>query len=142
MIDLAVYLDANVFIFAILGKDSRAEKAILLLNEIAEAKEKAITCSLAIDEVLWKIWNKTNNRNLAIEEAFRIMAIPNLEIVPVTGENMFEALGMMQRYKTLKPRDAIHASVSISRGVYTIISDDADFDDIKELKRLPLISSK
>ena len=44
----------------------------------------------------------------------------------------------MQKYKKLKPRDAAHAAVCLSSGVFQIVSDDSDFDEIKELTRVKL----
>jgi len=41
----------------------------------------------------------------------------------------------MEKYD-LKPRDAIHLSAAIEHGVFTIISEDKDFDKIKEIERL------
>ena len=41
----------------------------------------------------------------------------------------------MKQYKALKPRDAIHLATALKAGASTIVSDDADFDNIKEIKR-------
>ena len=41
----------------------------------------------------------------------------------------------MKSYESLKPRDAIHLSAALSVNVSTIVSDDSDFDDVKEIKR-------
>jgi len=43
----------------------------------------------------------------------------------------------MERYP-LKPRDAIHAATALAEEASTILSDDADFDAVKELHRKPL----
>ena len=38
----------------------------------------------------------------------------------------------------LKPRDSIHLSCAIERNISEIITDDADFDGIKEITRVPI----
>ncbi len=45
---------------------------------------------------------------------------------------------VMKKYSTLKFGDAIHGSVSLSWGVFTIYSDGPDFDSLSELKRMSL----
>jgi len=43
----------------------------------------------------------------------------------------------MAKYK-LSPRDSIHIASALSKKTKTIVSDDEDFDHIKEIKRTPL----
>jgi predicted nucleic acid-binding protein len=38
----------------------------------------------------------------------------------------------------LSPRDAIHLASALSRKAIAIVSDDEDFDQIKEIKRIPI----
>ena len=38
----------------------------------------------------------------------------------------------------LKPRDSIHLSSAIRRGIKKIITDDRDFDNLKEIERIGL----
>ena len=38
----------------------------------------------------------------------------------------------------IQPRDALHAATALCNGATEIISDDSDFDKIKELKRIHL----
>ena len=47
------------------------------------------------------------------------------------------AQSLMDKYK-LSPRDSIHVASALSRKATIIISDDEDFDQIKEIKRTPL----
>ncbi|PKP58327.1 MAG: hypothetical protein CVT88_07465 [Candidatus Altiarchaeales archaeon HGW-Altiarchaeales-1] len=47
---------------------------------------------------------------------------------------MWQAYNLISEYK-LDPRDAIHAACALIHGVYTIISEDDDFDRIKKFER-------
>ena len=61
----------------------------------------------------------------------------NLDIVAVKPEYFYLVFKLMDQYKKLKPRDAIHLAVALNFGAKTIISDDGDFDGIKEIERIP-----
>ncbi len=133
-----VYLDANVFIYAALDAGSKGEKAREILGGIVKGNEVGFICSLAVDEVVWKIWKETKDRKQSIAQGLRILALPNIRCAPVTKEDMAMALGLMEENDSLKPRDAIHFSVCIRNNLRTIVSDDADFDELKGLKRIGL----
>ncbi len=132
-----IYFDANVFVFSILDDGVKGESARTLLYEISTGKSSAITSSLTIDEIVWILFKKMD-RESAIAKTMEIFENPNIEIVSVTPDMSFKSLLLMQKYKGLKPRDAIHAAVCLSSGVFRIASDDPDFDEIKELTRLKL----
>jgi predicted nucleic acid-binding protein len=44
---------------------------------------------------------------------------------------------ILDKYK-LNPRDSIHIASALSRKITTIISDNEDFDQVKEITRTPL----
>ncbi|MEW6222967.1 MAG: hypothetical protein AB1476_06695 [Candidatus Hadarchaeota archaeon] len=48
---------------------------------------------------------------------------------------MKRAIDLTEKYG-LKPRDATHAACSLNHAIFSMISDDLDFDAVKELKRL------
>lgn len=49
------------------------------------------------------------------------------------------ALDLMRDRRKLSPRDAIHTAAALRAGIYTIVSDDADFDEVPDLERRPLV---
>ncbi|HLD57457.1 MAG TPA: type II toxin-antitoxin system VapC family toxin [archaeon] len=132
-----IYLDANVFIYHLLDSSSKGENARKIFQNILKGDESAVTSSLTIDEVVWILW-KNVGREKATTETLKIFEMPNLEILSLTSEMSFKSLLLMQKYKKLKPRDAAHAAVCLSSGVFQIVSDDSDFDEIKELTRVKL----
>jgi hypothetical protein len=62
----------------------------------------------------------------------------DVDVLPVTREDMDRAFELYERYKTkgLPPRDLVHAAVMINNGMSHIISTDKHFDAIKEIKRV------
>ncbi len=127
------YLNANVFIYAALYSGKKADHAREILKEMVEGKG-AITSTLTIDEVVWVVW-KESNREKAIKEGVRLLELPNLKVLSVDVGDTYLALNLMNKYQKLNPRDAIHLAVSLRAGVYRIISDDSDFDEVGEIVR-------
>ena len=135
--ELAVlYLDANVFIFAALNTEEDGDKAVILLKKIQQGEEQAITSALTFDEVLWEV---KRNRGIekALETAEAMLNFPNLKIIPTDREVARSAIQIIKECN-LAPRDAIHAATAIAEKVDFIVSTDAHFDRVKELKRKKL----
>jgi len=130
-----LYLDANIFIYATINTEEIGEKARSLLGRIQQGEEKAETSALTFDEVFWAI--KKHNLELAFTAAEAMLNFPNLEIIPADREVVRSALQIIREYH-LAPRDAIHAATAIAEKVDCIVSTDAHFDRVKELKRKKL----
>ena len=131
------YIDSNVFIFAALDKGERGTKARKKLEDVIEGKISAVTCALTVDEVLW-ILMRYVSREAAISEVEKMPAFPNLRIVGVQGKDTTAAIELMKKYAMLKPRDAFHLAVALSAGAFSIVSDDEDFKNIKEIRWMKL----
>ena len=131
------YLDANVFIYAALYSGEKGDNARKILMELPYS-EKSITSALTLDEVIWVIWKETD-RKTGILEGKNMMRMTNLDILPVEPKDINLAFKLMEQYEKLKPRDATHLGVALNSGAKTIISDDGDFDKIKEIEREKLI---
>jgi len=129
-----MYLDANFFIFANLF-DEKGTKAREILGRIIQGK-RAITSSLSLDEVMW-VLIKNNLRHEVRKIIEEIYATPNIEVKEVAATVPLRALDFMEKHN-LKPRDAFHAAVMEYCNVKEIVSDDADFDKIKSIKRIGL----
>ncbi len=128
------YLDSNVFILPVLYKGKKAKKAKKILTEMVEGKKDYATSSLTFDEIVWAIM-KIKDRDKAILVGKDFICLPNLKILDVKERHLLNSLELLEKYPNLKPRDAIHISVSISSGIFTIISGDKDFENISEINR-------
>jgi len=135
---MITYLDSNVFILAVFSNNNKAMKARELIKKGILSELSIATSSLTVDEVVWKIWKETKDRSLAIEEGLRLLQFDNLKIVKIDSDVLKAALNFMKDYKILKPRDAIHLAAALNAGASVIVSDDSDFDNIKEIKRKSL----
>ncbi len=126
-----LYLDANVFVFAAINTEELGDRARLLLSKIQQAQEVAVTSALTFDEVFWAV--KKHNVDLAFEVCEAMLNLPNLAIVPADKELALSALRLM-RECNLAPRDALHAATAIAKNVDCLVTSDAHFGRVNELK--------
>jgi len=74
----------------------------------------------------------------SITQGQRLLGFINLHFITVDENILCRAQALMSNHN-LKPWDSIHVSSAIDRKLKTIISDDVDFDKIKEVKRILLV---
>ncbi|MEF8833157.1 MAG: type II toxin-antitoxin system VapC family toxin [Candidatus Thermoplasmatota archaeon] len=127
------YIDSNVLIYATLDEGERGEWCRDLLGKIEEGEEKGGSSYLTYDEIFWKIDNSSSKED-AIEATETILTMPNLRFFEVDDEIIWKAHQLISE-KGVDPRDAIHASTAIIHGIYTMVSEDDDFDDLEEIDR-------
>lgn len=126
-----------MFLRATLPASPGRRAAVRLLEAIARGDEAAATAALTVDEVVW-VAAKARGRDEAIAIAEDMVRMPNLRLLDVRAIDVDRALGLMRDHAQLAPRDAIHAAVALNAGIFTIVSNDADFDAVHELDRRSL----
>jgi len=133
------YVDSNVFLYPVLYSkevDPRVKKTSDILKKIATGELFAFTSVLTWDEVVWVV-RKTMGVNEAQSQGQKLLGFLNLHFIEVNENILSKAQGLIVKYN-LKPRDAIHIASALNQKIELIISDDQDFDVIKEIKRIPL----
>ena len=133
------YIDSNVFLYPVLYQaetQPKAKKAKEILLRIENGSLSAFTSTLTWEEVVWVV-SKVMTRNDGIAQGQKLLGFPNLEFINVDEGVLTQAQTLMNKYM-LSPRDSIHAASALDRRIKTIISDDEDFDQIKEINRNPL----
>jgi hypothetical protein len=128
-----IYLDANVFLIAILNQEDEGEKARDLLQKLQKAEIVAATSTLSFDEV-FSIVKKHRGFFSALKAAKTLLEIPNLTFLEVNDQTLWSAYNLAEKYK-LDPRDAIHLACALDHAIFTIISENEHFDKVKEIKR-------
>lgn len=134
-----VYLDSNVFVFAVThdpDRYSKAKKSIALLKSVEDGEIEAATSFLTWDELTWVVW-KLEGREAGIRSGTALLKLDNLTLLPVNFSVMLRAQKLIERYQ-LKPRDSIHVASALISGEKEIISDDAELDIVKEIRRRSL----
>jgi len=131
-----IYLDANIFIYAAINNNKEGKICRDILSKVAFKKTIANTSLLTWDELFYAI-RREKGRDKAIEEGKAFLKFPNLVFIKTDSGVIDKAQELIENYN-IKPRDAIHAATTIINNIYEIISDDPDFDKIKEIKRTKL----
>lgn len=127
------YLDTSLFIPSILDTTASAEKARQIIDDIQNGKTFGYTATLTFDEIAYAVRRIAGFEKSLIAGSY-FLKIRNLNFINVSYETVAFAQDLIKAYK-LKPRDAIHAACAVSKGIKIIVSDDADFDSVKELER-------
>jgi len=128
-----IYLDAGVFLSAALDKGAKGKRARELLREVQGGKTPAATSALTFDEVFW-IVKKHRSFDDALQASKALLEMPNLIFLEVNDEVLWRSHALAEQYK-LNPRDAIHAACALTHGIFTMVSEDEDFDRVKEIER-------
>ncbi|MEK6909019.1 MAG: type II toxin-antitoxin system VapC family toxin [Nanoarchaeota archaeon] len=129
-----VYLDSNLFITSVISTATDGEKARAIIKQIKEGEYEGYTSVLTLDEVIW-IVQKFKDKETAYETGKTLIGIPNINFVPIGVELISKSLELYKN-TLLDPRDAIHLATMQQKGIKTIISQDSDFDKIKNIKRI------
>ena len=133
------YIDSNVFLYPVLYEDlEESEIAKKILAQIESKDIQAYTSTLTWDEVAY-VSERLLGRTDSVEVSKKFINFPFLRFIPMDDEIMRRSQVIREKYH-LKPRNSIHLSSAIERNINEIITDDADFDGIKEIKRIPLKS--
>ncbi|MEM3019178.1 MAG: type II toxin-antitoxin system VapC family toxin [Candidatus Bathyarchaeia archaeon] len=132
MVDPEGYIDINIFIYWLGSHPTYGKIAYEWIKKIEEAPQgKYVTSSLTLYQtlvILAGLTGKNLKNKTLVEEIVRsIVGLPGLAIAPLTAEDFFKAISLMEEYN-LDYEDAIHLAIALRKKVIEIISNDEDFD--------------
>ncbi len=131
---MRAFLDTNVFLYAAGSAQAEKEACVRVLRRVADGSLEATTNSEVVQEILY-VLARRGRREDAVVLARRVASLfPDL--LPVTRDDALGACDLLERYPGLAVRDAIHAASMLRNGIKRVISVDADFDQIRELRRV------
>ena len=107
------------------------------MSQIEGKNIQAYTSTLTWDEVSYVV-ESTLGKTDSIEVGKKFLNFPFLRFIPVDDEIIRRSQPIREKYN-VKPGDSINLSCAMERNLSEIISDDTDFDGIKEIKRIPVI---
>ncbi|MEK6856137.1 MAG: type II toxin-antitoxin system VapC family toxin [Nanoarchaeota archaeon] len=131
-----IYLDTNIFVYASINNGAEGEKCRKLLDKFVASNVEIATSVLTWDELVYSIWKKVSKENSIIQGG-NFLKFPNLIFLQSNVQIINDAQKFVENYG-LKPRDAIHVATALINKCESIVSDDSDFDKIKEIKRIKI----
>lgn len=131
---MPVFLDTNVFLYAA-GRSHRERDACArILRRVADGSLEATVNTEIVQELLY-VLTRRGLREQALALARSVTALfPDL--LPVTRDDMAAACDLLQSHPRLSVRDAVHAATMLRNGMRTVVSLDADFDELSEIRRV------
>ena len=135
---MKIYLDSNVFIYAILDRGQFGDNARSVLRIMEEGKFSGVTSFTSFEETLFVVFRE-KGRIDALRAGKAFLALHNIEEFGFSKESMLIAIDCMEK-QGLLPRDAMHLAAMRSKGINFILSEDKDFDSIEGVKRYTLAS--
>jgi uncharacterized protein len=129
-----ILIDSNIVMYAAGRAHPHREPSAALLEQIALEQVEAVTDVEVFQEILHRYhaigqWEKGCR---AYDLARKILRV----VMPITVEAMDDARDLMDKYRRLGARDAVHAAVCRLAGAEAICSYDRDFDVVRELNRI------
>ncbi|HYE19144.1 MAG TPA: type II toxin-antitoxin system VapC family toxin [Tepidisphaeraceae bacterium] len=127
----SIYLDANVFIYAVEGLPSAAAKLASLFQRIDRGDFRAFTSQLTLAEVLVK---PIRSNDAAIRGPYEQMVrtAGSLTVVDVSRDVLVGA-ATLRAGMSIKLPDAIHASTALREGCTTFVTNDQRFVAVPNL---------
>jgi uncharacterized protein len=139
-LDNPKYIDVNVFVYWLTNHPEHGKTAQQWIKKAEESIKKTyLTSSLTLYETAVIICGLTGknlkDKDFITQIISSITQIKGLTISPLTPQQYTHAAELMNKYK-LDYEDALHLSAAIKAGAQQIISNDKDFDQISQPKRI------
>ncbi len=131
----AVFIDANVPIYAAGGDHPYKEPCSRVLRMAATDPQPFVTDSEVLQELMHRYLASGRwALGRAVLQSFAEVMDGRVE--PVLAEDILSASRLADRHVDVSTRDLVHAAVMLRLGSSRIISADADFDHLAEIDRL------
>ena len=132
-----VYLDANVFIYAVEHVHPYAESLRPLIEAVGRDAVQAYTSELTLAEVL-VIPLRDGPAGLQAEYEVAVQSRGGLSVMPITRDTLVEAARLRAALPTLKLPDAIHAATARLHGCEVLLTNDARVRDVPGIEVVQL----
>jgi len=131
---MPVFLDTNIFLYAAGRAHPERDACARLLRRVADGSLEATVSTEVVQEILY-VLTRRGRRKEALALARNVTALFP-ELLPVTRDDMAEALRLLEEHRGLSVRDAVHAATMLRNGLRTVASVDPDFDQIPGIRRI------
>ncbi len=132
---MRIFIDTPLLVYLNTLTDPRDK--ILYENYYLDllSKYKAYTDVLVLDELIYVSKKKYGIPYELSIEFIEAIVLPYINILELGEEEYEHASKLMIEYK-LKPSDSLHIGAMLNNGINVIVSEDKEFDKIKQIKRV------
>ncbi len=128
-----VYLDTNVFVYAVGGESPHREPCREVLRAVAQRRLAGETSAYALQELVRQRQRRGDGE--ATKRAREAAAVCSV-LHPLDWEITSSAMDLMDRHSRLGIADALHVSTAIAKGITLVISADRDLDEVPGIERV------
>jgi hypothetical protein len=136
---LRLYLDANIFVYAVGGDSPQREPCRQVLLAVADGRFQAETSAYTVQEVVRQRHRRGDSN--AIARARRVLKICS-RVHAVDAAVARTALDALERYPSLDISDAVHVATTTIHELPHILSADRDLDQIDGVERVDPLDTK
>ena len=126
-----IYLDSNIFIYAIVADDKRASACRSLLKAVHDQSLEGCTSVLTWDEVVYSL-QRLVGPDAGFDRGEDLLHFPNLALLACNERVLRDTCSLGRAHK-LKPRDAIHVATARLAQASMFVSEDGDFRAVPNL---------
>ena len=132
---MKIFIDTPLLVYLNTLTDPRDK--ILYENYYLDllSKYKAYTDVLVLDELIYVSKKKYGIPYKLSTEFIETIVLPYINILELGEEEYEQASKLVIKYK-LKPSDSLHIGAMLSSGINVIVSEDREYDKIKQVKRI------
>lgn len=131
---MAVFLDANIFLYAAGADSPHRRPCIAVLRAVAEGRLDGVTNSEVVQEILHVISRRLGHER-AVEAAVHCMGLVH-QVLAVDSGDMHAACQLLRQFPHLPVRDAVHAACAARAQIRCVVSVDRHFDGLPSLTRV------
>lgn len=128
------FVDAAIFMYTIGAEHPLKASCRAVIRQIKEGQVDAATSVEVVQEILHR-YRSVGRPDLARALSQDVMDT-FAPLLPVTHAVMRRVSVLSDRYPSLSSRDLVHVATCIVEGIETIITPDAGFDRVSEIRRI------
>ena len=128
------FLDTNILIYAQGAEHKYKAPCQIIMRLLASDEIYGVTNTEVLQEILYR-YVSLGKKSLGIQMAENTLAVIH-EVLPIEKSDIVLAMNLLQKYRELNVRDAIHAAAALRNNFKYILSVDKHFDRIKGLQRV------
>ena len=128
------FIDAAIFMYTVGTDHPLREPSRRILTAVSEGELEGVTSVEVVQEVLHR-YRAIGRAAAGVALATEIMDLC-APVLPVTHAVMRLTAQLATRYPALSSRDLVHVATCVIEGIGTIITADAGFDQVTEVRRI------